>query len=657
MEKFGLIGYPISESRSPELFREVYGDRSQYDLIDVPSFDEAWRRFTEEGYRAVNVTSPFKVLAAGRADIRSEAVERIGAANILLKMEDGIMALNSDYLAVLSIIAGLPEDIRTAAVIGCGGAGRAAAAAAEDAGLAVQALHHDEISGGVGADLVIYTCTGPVPGIERLRCKVLLEANYVSPCLADVPARYVGGLEWLRAQAKTGYGIVEKLITNKFTDMERREFLKSAATLAAVAAIAPDLGAKQSAKNGKVALTTPLKTIGTVREPAREIAVIDSADVVVLGGGPAGVSAAISAARQGADVMLLERQYQLGGLWTGGCVLPVIDVFGKGQDGSHEQAIRGFMEEITGRIASMGMLIVHKNDMPLPDPEAAKYALEQMIQESGVRMLYGCQGAGAIMSGDRIDCVIAETKSGRVAIRAKMFVDCSGDGDLMEWSGEDFEVRTNTIGAMWRIGGVRKDSQIKASRTPVEGVHYGHWGGEKDQNGLDVYNLTRLELAIRKHIWDRLEEDRKRPGCENIVVIDSGTIPGVRTTRVLNAVYNLNFEKSLKYEKYDDCVGMAGGDSTLTYCGGTMAGADRPVWQMPYRSLTPKSVQNLLVAGRCFGFEEKMTYDAREVGTCFMTGQAAGTAAGLAAASRCGVRDVDIPELQARLLKQGVRLK
>lgn len=435
--------------------------------------------------------------------------------------------------------------------------------------------------------------------------------------------------------------------------MERREFIKDSALLALAAGVIPSSVMSCNGKSMDKSTTTPLKIEGSVTEPEKRIPIIDHADVVVLGGGPAGVSAAVSAARQGADVMLLERQFHLGGLWTGGCVLPVIDVYGKGRQGGREQAIHGFMSEITSKLSSMDMLI-HNGEMPVPDPEAAKYVLEQMIQESGVRMLYNCQGADVIMSGDRIDCIIVETKSGRVAIKAKCFVDCSGDGDLLEWSGEDFELRTHHIGAMWRYGNMSNWKQ-PGGVTPIDSVKFFWWRGEDDQNGLDVYNVTRLQLKIRDHIWDTLKTVQKTPGCENAFVLDSGTLPGVRITRVLDAVCNVDYDKSLRYEEYEDCIGLSGGDVTVVYKNG-MPGVERPVWQIPYRSLTPKRVNNLLVAGRCFGFEQDMVYDAREVGTCFVTGQAAGTAAAMSALNRVSVRDVDVADLRNRLKQQNVKL-
>ena len=435
--------------------------------------------------------------------------------------------------------------------------------------------------------------------------------------------------------------------------MDRRNFLEASALLTGAMLVKPEQAVASPAQKAKLSADLDVKSY--VTEPKRRIPVIDTADVVILGGGPAGVSAAVSAARSGADVILLEKQYYLGGLWTGCCVLPVIDTYGCAKDGQWTKCIYGFAQELVTELTQMNMCIIHKGH-PTPDPEATKYVLEKYISETGVRLLYNCYAANALMSGDRIDAIIVDCKSGRVALKAKVFVDCSGDGDILEWAGEDFEKRTTQIGAMWRYGNAGNLDRKGVNETAVKNVKYLHMLGEDNQDGLDVYNLTRLQMKYRKMLWEKSMEDRQQPGCEDLFLLDTPSQLGVRVSRVLNAVHNVEFEDSLKYTEYNDCIGFSGGDSTLTYKHGTLKGSERPIWQIPYRALTPKRVHNLLVAGRCFGFDEGLTYDAREIGTCLVTGQAAGTAAAMAAASRNSVRDIDASELRKNLISQGVRL-
>lgn len=206
MNRFGIIGYPVHNAKSPVLFTAAYHGKYQYDRIDTPDFEEAWQRFIE-GYHAVNVTMPFKMLAAARADIKAPEVEATGAANILVRTARGIEAHNSDYLGVKVILSKLSEDIRTAAIIGGGGAGKAALHAAEACGFSTRLYHHDEIEAGVEADLIVFCLPKAVEGIDRLRCKVLLEANYKDPCMEGMPGigRYIHGREWLVQQGIEGY--------------------------------------------------------------------------------------------------------------------------------------------------------------------------------------------------------------------------------------------------------------------------------------------------------------------------------------------------------------------------------------------------------------------------------------------------------------------
>ena len=204
MDSFGLIGYPLDHSQSPALFDAAYGGKYRYDLIRTPDFEEAWKIFLAT-YKSINVTAPFKVDAFGRADWKSPECGRIGATNLLVRTPEGIKAYNSDYLGVKALLDPLPRG--TAAVIGYGGAGKAALAAAEDLGFETRLWRHGEIARGVQADLIIYTLPGPVEGTDRLECTTLLEANYRKPCLKGRPG-YIPGEMWLLQQAVTGYALM-----------------------------------------------------------------------------------------------------------------------------------------------------------------------------------------------------------------------------------------------------------------------------------------------------------------------------------------------------------------------------------------------------------------------------------------------------------------
>jgi ribulose 1,5-bisphosphate synthetase/thiazole synthase len=420
--------------------------------------------------------------------------------------------------------------------------------------------------------------------------------------------------------------------------MDRRNFLKTSAFCIGVSTITAAERRKETAEK----VRTPLEVMGYVTEPAKQLPLIASADIVVVGGGPAGVSAAVSAAREGADVLLIEKHNFLGGLWLGGLVLPVINTRGKTPDGQTIQVMHGFGKEVIDELLGMKMCII-KNERPVVDPEAAKYVLDCKIEDSGVRMLYNTYVTDVIMSGDRIEHVIVESKSGRCAIKTKLVVDCSGDGDIIEWSGESFEKKRCHIGMMWRTGGVNIEHK---EATPVPGVINQHMNGEPDQDGLDIFNVSRLQQKFRKEMWNRVQELRKTPGCENAYLLETPRITGVRITRLLDARHKILKEDSMKYVEYEDTIGL----------GGTPRGR-RPHWQIPYRALLPKRCPNLIVAGRCICCDDKMLFDMREVGTCLITGQAAGTAAALAEARRTSIQDVDINLLQNTLVSRGAKIR
>lgn len=227
MDKYGLIGYPISHSLSPHLFREAYYGQLPYELVETPDFDEAWNIFIRD-FKAVNVTMPFKSLAAARADFISKDVERTGSANILTKENGRVKAYNSDCYAVSRILERLKAEhgIASVAIIGTGGAGRAALAASEDCGFEPSVFNHDGIEAGTFADIIIYTLPSFVKGARHLKCRFLLEANYRNPSLESLTitdpegrvAEYIGGEIWLRAQAAGGFETMTgQKISDKFT--------------------------------------------------------------------------------------------------------------------------------------------------------------------------------------------------------------------------------------------------------------------------------------------------------------------------------------------------------------------------------------------------------------------------------------------------------
>lgn len=446
--------------------------------------------------------------------------------------------------------------------------------------------------------------------------------------------------------------IINFVVIPKQDIMKRKDFIKvSALGIGAFGAGALLTTAAKSDSLQKV--ETTLEAESWVQEPARKVPVVASADVVVVGGGPSGIAAAISAARSGASVILIEREYYLGGLWTGGLVLPVLDTRALNAEGQITTVVRGVWSEIVAKLLDMGMVSGYPQ-LPIVDPEACKYVLEQMIQEAGVRLIYNSHASQLIMSGDRIQTILVETKSGRVAIQGKNYVDCSGDGDLMNWAGEEFEIRKHNIGAMYRIGGAQ--GLNVGNQTPIPSVKNMWMLGETDQDGLDVFNQTRLEMVMRKRMWEETQKLKESTGRDDIFLLETPSLLGVRITRVLKGKDRVTFEGAVNRKEYADVIGYSGAQDPVTYKGVTYPPQERPIWQIPYGALLPQRCPNLLVAGRCISFDEGLNYDAREIGTCFVTGQAAGVASALAANLRSSVQEVEINKLQDALRAQNAYL-
>lgn len=435
--------------------------------------------------------------------------------------------------------------------------------------------------------------------------------------------------------------------------MDRRKFLKSSAVCAASLAVGGADRAEARNSDKVEIVNTRLEEKGRLTEPSRSIPIVDAADVVVVGGGPAGFAASIAAAREGCDVILLERGYFLGGLFTG-CDVTLLNNMYTPTPSGRVQAVYGLCDDLCRRLDAHKMLAWARTP-PNVDTEATKYFMERMCVEAGVRIIYGVQASRISRSGDRIDAVIMETKSGRVAVNAMFVVDCTGDGDILEWAGEDFNEYKYDIGAMWRVGNVGNSNF--GYETSNEGVRTGHLGdGVRDVDGLDIYVLSQAQIDLRQRMWDQVRQLRDTPESPKAFLLSSPSVVGVRITRVLNSLFNVTVEGAAKGESYSDVIGFTGADSSLDWNGEKIPAVKRRMWQVPYRSLVPKTIQNLLVAGRCFGFEQGLWYDAREVGTCIMTGEAAGCAAAQAVMQRRSNRDVDVRQLQKSLRAAGAKL-
>ena len=433
-----------------------------------------------------------------------------------------------------------------------------------------------------------------------------------------------------------------------------------------------------------------------VHRPARDVRVAAKADVVVVGGGPAGFSAALAAARNGADTILLERYSHLGGLASGGMVLVLDDMW---DNHLNEISVRGVCMSLLERMAAMGLahyprqndwgfdadsirrwtrwgtFDFHTQQQPHPivfaaafDPDAWKRASLEMVQEHKVRLRLHSWFSEALVEDGKIKGVVCESKSGREAILGDVVIDATGDLDVAASAGAQHTSGNYIMTTVFRLGGVDTDAaeayeraepeafavldrQIKKVlggswgfwwlKTPLPGIVWCNCPHMAGLDGLNVQDLTRAEMQGRQHIHALVDLVRgKLPGFETCYVVDVAPQTGVRQTRLLEGEYVLTKEDLAARTRFGDSVAR-GRDYT-----------------MPYRVLLPKSpasggVDNLLVAGRHYSVTSQAQKISREIPPCMAMGEAAGVAAALALNAGVSVRNVDILALQMALRAQG----
>jgi hypothetical protein len=446
-----------------------------------------------------------------------------------------------------------------------------------------------------------------------------------------------------------------------------------------------------------------MKAARTIIEPAREIKVYHEADVVVVGGGPGGHSAAIAAARNGAKVVLVERYGYLGGMATGGLVLLIPHL----SDGTGEQQIAGLCQEWLDRLAVRDAVVMPKKEelgsadkkvvdrwfdySPMfvcqgrvrlsanVDTEILKCILNDMVEEAGVKLLLHCWAARAITDDGRVKGIIFESKAGRQAVLGKVIIDATGDGDLLPSAGADFDrkiapkLRIATAGVVFHLGDVdtRKAREFRRSNQPryselmeeLKGlggfpvwqptarddvVWVNNWIPGRDI--LNVEDLTWVEVNVRKKMLITYDFLKKHvPGFEKSFILNTAPQIGTRGSRRVIGEYMVT-EKDMRSGKvFEDTIAVY---PDLNY----NLSPQHPHVHIPYRSLVPKKVGGLLVAGRIYSAEDIVPEDFSLIPHCIAIGQAAGTAAALAVKKGIRPRDVDHIALQKCLIDQGVPL-
>lgn len=441
----------------------------------------------------------------------------------------------------------------------------------------------------------------------------------------------------------------------------------------------------------------------TLSEPSRDIPVYGTFDVVVLGGGPAGITAATAAARGGASTLLIERYGFLGGMGTAAGVTNFCGLFAN-RFGTIEQVVHGITDDLLARMDALGGLkaphtVFGKISAQAYDTAAYKIAADALLLDAGVRILFHALAAGAVVDGSNVAALLIETKSGRQAVEGRVFIDGSGDGDLAAWAGVPTEIGAEHgalmyPSTMFRINDVapelarnrgwdsfpalmaaaeERSGRSFPRKTPIirPQNHEIEWRVNLTQvanadgsavNGTDAEQLSYGEIEGRRQIGNAFSMLRDAiPGFANSYIVDIPPQIGIRETRRVVGDYVLTEEDVLSCASFDDTIGVNGWPVEDHVAGDVIfrwqdIPGSRGFNHLPYRMLLPKGVDNLYVVGRCASMTHGGQSAARVSGACFVMGEAAGVAAATVAASNGTTRQVDVGALQATLANQGVYL-
>lgn len=423
-----------------------------------------------------------------------------------------------------------------------------------------------------------------------------------------------------------------------------------------------------------------------------DITIKESVDVLVVGGGPAGVAAAFAAARLGAKTLIVEQFNCLGGVATAGGHGHIC-LYGLG--GQDVRIVGGVTYEMAERVASMGYGVVNKHDADF-EVEGMKLALERMARECEAAISYHTFLSDMLVEDGKAVGAIVQSKDGRWAIEAKMTVDCSGDGDACARAGCQFDYGDEQTGhcqpmtLMFTIGGVDFE-KVRAFRTdydmkqvwkkaqddgfmrPFQSKIMGWWWTptRPDQIGvnfthinyvsaLKAADLTAATLEGREQAYETIEVYRKYvPGMENCYMVSTPNTVGIRESRRIRGLHTLSADEVKTQARFEDSIGY--GNFFIDIHGTAGHGMDEKTWyppagfkyQIPYRILVPRTVDNLLVAGRCASASHVALGSLRVMPQCGVMGQAAGTAAALALQSGTTPRRLDPKDLQRSLRAQG----
>lgn len=392
-------------------------------------------------------------------------------------------------------------------------------------------------------------------------------------------------------------------------------------------------------------------------------------DVVVAGAGPAGVCAAIAAARNGAKTLLIERYGFLGGMWSAGFIIPLFDFENK------HYIVTEIVDELKARGGWGGYY-----DIAF-DFEIMKKLLDDMVTQSGAQILFHTFLAGAYCEGEDVKGVFIQNKSGRSLVKAKVVIDCTGDGDIAASAGVPFTMGRESdnlcqpVTCMFMLGNIEymqphyysiRDAVIEASKACGIPFEFSYkrpfvlqlpnckrcvvmWNHVRKKPPTDAVAFSEAELESREEIHRIFDYIKKNvPMFKDVELIAIAPQTGVRESRHIHGLYTLETDECVHGAQFEDgiCDVAFSMDLHLPDKDEQENIHLEAPYQIPYRCLVPVNRNGLLVAGRCISGTYETNGSYRVTGDCMATGQAAGAAAALAVKQNVNIRDVDIHQLR-----------
>lgn len=409
------------------------------------------------------------------------------------------------------------------------------------------------------------------------------------------------------------------------------------------------------------------------QEPAKEIPVYGEYDVVVVGGGCAGFTAATAAARAGAKTLIIEQFPFFGGTATASLMATIVGIRNQVKP-DDLQVCKGLGEELILKMIELGGAKHSSNAYESTERSDSKgnlsynYAFDteifkrvslDMVVDSGCDILFHTYFSDVIMEKDKVVGILIENKSGRQAVYAKVVVDASGDGDVAARAGVPFwqikedEAHRLDDCLMYKIGGFEEGTKVPGCVFKDNSVLWGPSAGR--HNGADAKALTDMEIQVRQDVYAHFDQVKaENPQLKDARIIDTSVLLGIRQTRFIKGEYTITGDDVLEGASFPDSIAM-GANPVIRYYGYRRF-LTHEGYEIPYRCLVPVKTDGLLVAGRCISSDQIAYESWRAMAHVLNIGEAAGTAAALSAKTGVEPRKVDIKLLQKTLIENGAEI-